>query len=301
MDVSKFEQLPDEILLEICVYLKPYEVINCFGRLNRRLERTISQYRHDADLHHLTLKQFQQYYDHLQSYTAESVVNLVVSNWNTPGQVYLFNQLTKDVSSLCQLFPNLKQLRLIDFSDSDIEILSKLGRLERIFIDVDALVPLKCSVHDLIDQYLFCSSHQFKEIRLWGIEGGIRLQHRAQIFENLSLQRLTLNVASMDDLILLLRRSPNLTHFNVEVTRLATDGLRSNPTMEIQPKYLKYFHFQTTDQRILPYEDLHKLISNISMIEFLSLDMDTNDINYANGEYWIDILASLSNLKHLFF
>jgi hypothetical protein len=301
MDVSKFEQLPDEILLEICIYLRPFDVINSFGQLNNRLERTISQYRHDADLHHLTLKQFQQWYDHLRLYTAESIVNLVISNWNSPGQIYLFNQLTKNFSSLCELFPNIKQLRLIDFTHNDIEIISKLERLERIFIDADALIPLSCTIHTLFDQYLFCSSNQFQEIRLWGIEGGIRLQHHVKILENTSLERLTISVASMDDLILLFQRSPNLTNFNIEVTQYTFDGLRQKLTMNILLKYLKIFHFQTTDLHVLPYEDLAKLVSNIPMIEFLSLDMDTNDVNYADGHHWNGILASLSNLKHVFF
>ena len=58
MFLSKLEDLPDEILIEICIYLNTIDVINAFGQLNSRLERTISQYRRDADLHHLTFSQF---------------------------------------------------------------------------------------------------------------------------------------------------------------------------------------------------------------------------------------------------
>jgi hypothetical protein len=301
MYLSKFEQLPDEILLEICIYLRPFDVINSFGQLNNRLERTISQYRRDADLHHLTLNQFQRWYNYLLSYTAESIVNLVVSNWNSPGQIYLFNQLTKTYTSLYQLFPNIKQLRLIDFTNNDIEILSKLKMIEKIFIDADALIPLIYSTHILFDKYLFCSLNYFKEIRLWGIEGGIRLQHNENILENLSLEKLTISVALIDDLILIFRRSPNLINFNIEIVQHTTNEPRQKATMDVLPKHLTFFHFQTTDQHVISYEDLNKLVTNIPTIEFLSFDMDTNDIEYADGHLWHNIKTSLLNLKHIFF
>ncbi|CAF5095204.1 unnamed protein product, partial [Rotaria magnacalcarata] len=263
MNLSKLEKLPDEILLEICVYLKPYDIINSFGQLNRRLERTISQYRRDADLHHLTFSQFYRWSNHLLSYTATSIVNLVVSNWNSPGQIYLFNQLTKDYDSLHDLFPNINQLRLIDFTNADVEILSKLARIKKVFIDADALVSLSYSTHILLDKYIFCSSNHFKEIRLWGVENGIRLQHDVNVLKNVQLERLTISVAFLDDFILIFRRSPNLVHFNVEVVQHTTKILRQNATIEMLPKHLKFFHFQTTDKQVLSYEDLDKLVSNM--------------------------------------
>ncbi|CAF3361204.1 unnamed protein product [Rotaria sp. Silwood1] len=301
MYLSKLEQLPDEILLKICIYLKPFDIINSFGQLNTRLEQTISQYRHDADLHHLTFSQFQRWSNHLLLYTAESIVNLVVSNWNSPGQIYYFNQLTKDYDSLYDLFPNIKQLRLIDFTNDDIEILSKLYLIEKVFIDADALIKLTYSTHILLDKYLFCSFNYFKEIRLWGVENGIRLQHNAKITENFYLERLTISVALLDDLILMFRRSPNLIHFNIEVAQYTTKELRQNATLEMLPKHIKFFHFQTTDQNVLTYEDLDKLVSNMPTIELLSLDIDTNDLSYGDGYNWHNMLSTLSNLKHTYF
>ncbi|CAF2386352.1 unnamed protein product [Rotaria sp. Silwood2] len=301
MYLSKLEHLPDEILLKICVYLKPFDIINSFGQLNSRLERTICQYRRDADLHHLTFSQFQRWSNHLLLYTAESIVNLVVSNWNSPGQIYYFNQLTKNYNSLHELFPNIKQLRLIDFTNDDIDILSKLHMIEKIFIDADALITLSYSTHILLDKYLFCSFNYFKEIRLWGVENGIRLQHNVNIIENFHLERLTISVALLDDLILMFRRSPNLIHFNVEVAQYSANELRQNATLEMLPKHIKFFHFQTTDQNVLTYEDLDKLVSNMTTIELLSLDIDTNDLNYADGYNWHNVLSSLLNLKHIYF
>ncbi|CAF0859018.1 unnamed protein product [Adineta ricciae] len=301
MLVTRLEQLPDEILLEVCLYLKPYDVINSFGQLNHRLEQTISQYRRDADLHHLTLKQFQRWHKHLLHYTSKSVVNLVVSNWNSPGQIYLFNQLMKPYASLYSLFSNIKQVRLIDFTNNDIDILSKLDKIEKLFIDADALVPLSYSTHTLLDKYLFCSSSHFKEIRLWGVEGGIRSQHHVPIVTNFHLERLTISVALLDDLILMFRRSPNLRSLNVEIAQHTTKALRQNATVDMLPKRLTFFHFQTTDQCVLSSEDLDKLVSNIPSIELLSLDMDTNDFDYASACHWTNMLSCLTKLKHVYF
>ena len=95
MFLSKFEQLPDEIILQICLYLRPFEIIDGFGQLNSRLNRTISQFYCNSDTHHLTLSQFQRWYSHILPSTSEYIVNLVLSNWNSPGQIYLFNQSIK--------------------------------------------------------------------------------------------------------------------------------------------------------------------------------------------------------------
>lgn len=299
--MSKFEQLPDEILLEICVFLRPFDVINSFGQLNSRLQRTISQYRRDVDLHHLTLKQFQRWFDYLLSPTTESVVNLVISNWNSPGQIYLFNQLTNHVATLSQLFPNLKQLRLIDFSNNDIDILSKFQGIERIFIDADALIPCAPTTHARFDQYLFCSNNQFKEIRLWGIEDGLHLQHQIDIHPNLSLERLTISVTLLDDLILLFRRAPNLKNLNIEITQNVRTVLRPDVLAQILPESLTFFHFQTTDRQVLSFEDLAKIVSHMPSIEFLSLDLDTNDMKYADGQLWNETLTTSPQLKQIFF
>ena len=299
--MTKFEQLPDEILLEICVFLRPFDVINSFGQLNSRLQRTISQYRHDVDLHHLTLKQFQRWFDDLLVPTADYVVNLVISNWNSPGQICLFNQRTKHATALCQLFPNLKQVRLIDFTNSDVEILSKFHGIERIFIDADALIPCARTTQSLLNQYLFCSTNQFKEIRLWGIENGLHLQHHAQLHSNLSLERLTISVESFDDVVLLFQRAPNLKNLNIEITKHARTTIRSDALQDIRPKYLTFFHFQTTDRHVLLFEDLTQLVSHMHAIEFLSLDLDTNDMSYADGQHWNEMLMASPRLKHVFF
>ncbi|CAF1219437.1 unnamed protein product, partial [Adineta ricciae] len=256
MAVSKFEHLPDEIILAVCLYLRPFEVIDGFGQLNWRLTRTISQFRRDSDIHHLTLTQYQRWYSYLLPSTSKHITKFVLSNWNAPGQIHLFNQSTKYYTSLRDFLPNLTQLRLIDFSNDDVDILPKLAMIDKILIDIDALRPLLYSTKLLLDRYLFCSSFPFKEVRLWVGDNGIRLQHNTDLIVNPHLEQLTIIVAHIDDLILLFKRSPNLIKLYAEINSFTADEPKQYATAEVMPKKLTDFHIQTNDQKALTFDDL---------------------------------------------
>jgi hypothetical protein len=47
---SHLEELPDEILIEICLYLNTFDILYSFGRLNRRLQCTISEFSCELNL-----------------------------------------------------------------------------------------------------------------------------------------------------------------------------------------------------------------------------------------------------------
>ena len=297
---SKFEQLPDEIILQICLYLRSFEIVDGLGRLNWRLDRTISQFRCNSDTHHLTLTQYQRWYSHILPHTAEYIVNLVLSNWNSPGQIQLFNQSTAKYHSLHELFPSIKQLRLIDFSNDDVDILPKLQSIERILIDVDALRPLLHSSRVLLDRYLFCSSFPFKEVRLWVSEGGIGLQHHAKLIVNPNLEQLTIVISRIRDLFLLFQRAPNLLKMYVEIGQFSLGRSKEYATTEIMPKKLTDFHIQTNDQNALTFDDLFVILIHIPTIKLLSLDIETNDRDYADGLCWTILVSRLPNLKRLY-
>lgn len=300
MFLSIFEQLPDEIILQICLYLRPFEIIDGFGQLNYRLDRTISQFRHNSDTHHLTLTQYRRWYSQLLPYTAEYIVNLVLSNWNSPGQIHLFNQSTKNYDSLYELFPNIKQVRLIDFSNDDIDILPKLAMVEKILIDIDALKPLLYSTKFLLDRYLFSSGYFFKEIRLWLGEGGIRLQHNTELKQNLNLEQLTIVVAHLEDLILVFKRAPNLKKLYIEISQFSSNNSKQYQLKDIIPKNLTDFHIQTNDQNAIAFDDLFTILIHIPTIELLSLDIETNDKDYADGICWAFLISRLPNLNRLY-
>jgi hypothetical protein len=111
MFLSNLEDLPDEILIEICIYLSAFDILNAFGQLNNRLERTITQFRSDINLQYLTLNKFQQFVFHLLPYNAEYIVKLTLNTWYSPGEICLFNKFLTQYKSLNELFPSLNQLK----------------------------------------------------------------------------------------------------------------------------------------------------------------------------------------------
>lgn len=301
MLLSKFEKLPDEIILEICRYLTPFDILNGFGQLNSRLNQTIDQFRRNVDTHHLTLNQYERWYKHLLPDTVGYIKYLVLSNWNSPGQIRRFNESTKIYKSLYELFPNIKKLRLIDFSNEDIDILPKLAKIDKILIDIDGLKPLFQTTKHLLDRYLFCSHFSFKEIRLWMGEGGIRLQHYKKLPVNLCLERLTIVISSINDLILLFKHAPNLIKIYVEISSFSPNKAQEFINNETMPKKLTDFHIQTNDQRSLTFEGLFTILIHIPTITCLSLDIETRDRDYGDGLCWLFLISRLPNLKTLCF
>ena len=180
-------------------------------------------------------------------------------------------------------------------------ILPKLSRIERILIDIDALKPLLRSTEQLLDLYLFCSSFPFKEIRLWMGEGGLRFEQSTDVMINTSLEHLSITLAHLNNLILLFQRAPNLHKLYVQISEFSSNRSTQYVSKEIMPKKLRDFHIQTYDRKALIFDDFFTMMIHIPSIECLSLDMDTTDIDYADGFCWAFLKARLPQLKELHF
>jgi hypothetical protein len=297
MLLSKLEDLPDEILIEICIYLNAIDIINAFGQLNSRLERTITQFRVDINLQYLTLKQFQRFSFDFLPYNTEYIVKLTLNTWYSPGEISLFNQLIAQYQTLHDFLPSLKQLWLINFSNKDIDILPKILSIEKVLIDIDAQLPLLQSTKKLLDQYFFCTPNTIQELRLYGAEEGIGLQHNVPLMICEHLEKLIISVTTLDDLILLFRRAPYLKKLHIEVNLFCTDLPKQYATVEIMPKQIKDFHLWVKDKRLLLFDDLYNILINMSTIERLSLEIETDDIHYSQGYRWKELFSNLPNLS----
>ena len=297
MFLSKLEDLPDEILIEICLYLNAIDIINAFGRLNSRLERTTTQFRSDINLQYLSLNQFQCFSLDFLPYHAECIVKLTLNTWYSPGEIFLFNQSIIQYSTLHDFLPSLKQIWLINFSNKDIDILPKILTIEKVMIDIDAQMPLSQSTKKLFDQYFFCTSNRIKELRLYGADEGIGFQHNTPVMVCEYLEKLIISVTTLDDLILLFRRAPNLKKLHAEVNLFCIGLPKQYATVDIMPKQIKDFHLWVKDKRLLLFDDLYNILINMSTIERLSLEIETNDIHYSQGYRWKELFSNLPNLS----
>src|ERR1700722_7163844 len=222
MCLSKFEQLPDEMLLEICQYLSTFDIINVFENMNSRLQRTISQFRRDIDLREFTPGQFRHWCLYLLPFTANCLVKLLLDNTHTPGQIRLFIDYINNYSSIHQLLPNLKHLCLFEFSNDDVGILPKISTLEKLWIVITSRAQILRSTEFLLDRYLFCEPNTLKDLKFNHFSGGIQLLYDAEVQTSSYLEQLAIDVATLDDLVLIFKRAPNLITLSISINRVST-------------------------------------------------------------------------------
>ena len=296
---STLEHLPDEILIEICLYLSAIDAIKAFEQINARLDRTIHQFRSDINLQYVTLQHFQQFTQDYLPFHAEYIVKLTFNTWYSPGQIFLFNQSISQYQSLRDFLPSLKQIWLINFGNKDVEILSKILSIEKVMIDVDTQILLLDSTKKLLDHYFFSTPNTVKELRLYGTEDGLTFQHHIPVRICENLEQLIISVTTLDDLILIFRRAPYLKKLHVEVNVFCPGRPKQYATVEIMPKLIKDFHLWVKDKRLLLFDDLYNILINMPTIERLSLEIETDDIQYSQGDRWKELISNLPNLSRL--
>lgn len=115
-----FEQLPDELLLIICSYLRPYHIIKSLNGLNSRLNLTISQYRQNLDLRNLNLNEFYFICKMIRTSFGDKIHSITLSNGSpSVRQLILFR---KQIESFRKYLPNLERLILIDHYDDELDL-----------------------------------------------------------------------------------------------------------------------------------------------------------------------------------
>mgnify|MGYP001089560100 CR=1 FL=1 len=117
---TSFERLPDELILIICSYLTPYEILKAFNDLNTRLNSTISQYRQTIDLRELNLRQFHFFCKMIRFSFGRKVRSLTLSN-SAPSVRQLI-YFRKQIESFAEIFSNLERLILIDHYDDELDL-----------------------------------------------------------------------------------------------------------------------------------------------------------------------------------
>jgi hypothetical protein len=140
---------PDEIILEICRYLHPIDILLSFGGLTYRLNRTISDFIHHTDLS--SIISYENYLYLLKTILPSiwsSIESLTITNCQVSCLTTLFLANTDKI-----LPPNLKRLSLFNLNTN--EIYNFVNRLMN-----------KCVVEELIIE---CTDTDFaKQQELYG-------------------------------------------------------------------------------------------------------------------------------------
>jgi hypothetical protein len=112
---------------------------------------------------------------------------------------------------------------------------------------------------------------------------------------NRNLKDLTIQLDTINDLLILFRILPNLIRLQVDIhnksslTSISEERIGTN---------LKELYFHTIDKEIMPFKTMLKpFICKISSIEYLSVGLRTKDPDYANAINWIDLINSMPHLN----
>ena len=292
VEKSHLEDLPDEILIEICLYLDIFDILYSFGRLNHRLQCTINEFRCELNLNFLSLNEFQRFESpYLLNFICEGLTKISLSNEYAPGQIEFFEKILGNESFKMKL-PLLKSIVLGEFTNDNISILPKILYLQELDIEFSSYQKLTNQTEDLINLYIFSTENNLKKVNLYN-DDGIKIKSQNKI--NIQIEEMSIQLDIMDDLLILFKILPNLIRLEVDV--IHHSPLIPIPTDKIA-KYLKEFYFHTRDKDIIPFRTmLIPLIVNIPSIEYLSFGLKTNDSDYADSLLWLDLTNSMLNLK----
>ncbi|CAF4553249.1 unnamed protein product, partial [Rotaria sp. Silwood2] len=312
VDMSFERSFPDEIILEICRYLHPIDILLSFGGLNYRLNQTISDF-----IYHVHLSSIISYenYLHLLRIILPSIWSLIqslkISNCQVPCLTKLFLDNTDNILPL-----NLKKLSLFHLNTN--EIYNFINRLMNKTI-IEELI-IECSDIDFakqqelygfkMAQMLFFHHPTLKSIELRG-DIVFDLSHLS--FLSLSnsndsdslniinidqlciLRRLTIPLQSLSSLHLLLIYQSHLEYLNVHI-----GDAKSIYDYKITPfpplLNLQEFHFRSDDLSI-KFENLFELLTYFPNLKSLSLNLTTECRLFFDGNILQTLVHRLDSFQ----
>jgi hypothetical protein len=318
-----FEQLPDEILLSICHYLSPVDVLDSIFNLNARLNRTIASYREKIYFHHLSYRDFNHLLNDHLPLLASNVNCLHMNARSMLNSGKLFEQ---KFPKMDQQFPVLRELT---FRHIDIETLENvswrfntMACLQELNIDIadDRLSSMPGQFDEFLCGKLFCASNSFQTLKLHLNNYKFNLQSIRR--KCLNLRQLTISIRHYEDLLILFDHCPNIEQLYITVgcSSASNHGHHTYPYEQLWWKvpYLTHFsltieekelnahaHVVSSDVILKTIQNLYPLIyvkfqMNIHFAPSLPITTTKDDyinkyVPYANGLLWQQALQRHDN------
>lgn len=276
-NISKFEDLPDELLLIICRYLNEYEILISFSCLNNRLLKTINEFSEKIDLNKIPLKYLNIYLNKIFVNISSNVRSLILNDniEYFPIDITIFNKLES-----------------INLMNKYIE--NYLININEIKFD---LVPVEYQ-NNLIEKLFL--SNEYTNLRSLSINSyyGFHFSNIKLINNSISIENLKINLKSNEDLFEI------LYFFSFSIKKLTIHILYNGPfqflssSKSFKLNKLEYFHLKTTFENSIKFKELEKLIiESFYFLEYFSIETLTRDYNYIDGYQWKDFLNKLIYLK----
>ncbi|UJR25239.1 hypothetical protein I4U23_006591 [Adineta vaga] len=320
--------LPDEILCEILKYLSAFDALYSFLDLNFRFTRLLSPFKQQIDLTNVSYEHFLYYINdiipviskHKQLYT------LKLGNRRTPGQIRLFNQIINNTlvnqhkyfTTVEKFFledPRLEEF--IDFIDNYLKLLPKLTTLS---IKIDSLHDTDFPKWTNLVLHSILPISSLNKLSIT-IPAGLGLSRLSETHMFNSLIDLNLNVSTVTDLLILIKRIPNVENLSIRVIWWTSgdrtlvrilDEMRSDQTRTSLLTKLKQFSLTVDSIMTFQYEHLDQILYRVlnnhvtssftfSLRNCMKSNADST-IQLLDGQAWEKLLSPYSSLNefHLF-
>jgi len=309
--MSTFEILPDEILLELCRYLHPYDILYSFTNLNQRLTQTITDFSQQISL--TSILSYDRYLNLFQT--------ILPTIWSNIHQLTIDNSEVSCLSTLFlrvfqqQYLPSqLKKLSLLNVNTYEIyrfitEFLPHTS-IEELIIDCtdeDAVKQQELYGYK-IAQTLFFHHPTLKSIE---IHGSMIFDLNHLSFLSLSnadesnanciqtqqflLQRLTVPLRSLSSLHLLLIYQPYLQYLNVIIGHAET---MYDYAVTPFPPLINLTEFELHSEDFdIKFEHLVDLLVFFPNLKSLALNLSTECREFFNGHHLQKLAHSLERFQ----
>jgi hypothetical protein len=132
MSISKFENLANEILLDIFDHLRPIDIIHAFSMLNYRLQILLIQRRIHVDLStNISFNEFNEYCSKIFLDYSSCIYSIRLSNIETCGEIKLFFDKFSQINII---FPNLYRMSFIEPNELEYKQIITLKHLTSIHV-----------------------------------------------------------------------------------------------------------------------------------------------------------------------
>ncbi|CAF4682647.1 unnamed protein product, partial [Rotaria sp. Silwood2] len=295
MNLSKFDKLPPELIVEISDYLDGCDLYYAFYGLSQRINTILDQQCHClyVSFIHISKIKFDLYCNRILPYINTRIVSLTLcgDNSSTPGQLTLF--LTR-FNSLASLFTKLESFKLIDYTKLDVEILLPhfplLTQLKCLSIgEYKRLMPFTINENELINENVIlpmslCTlAFPYEVSNEW-----IQTLNITTSF----IERLHIHLIHMNVLFSFLQRFPYLKHLTAVLTGINQNTLPIGNTFQsnVILHRLRYLNVNITQNVI--FDNFAWLLRSLTELHSLSLEALNPELEFLQAYRWETVLPS---------
>ncbi|CAF1502753.1 unnamed protein product [Rotaria magnacalcarata] len=293
MVLSKFDDLPAELIVEISDYLDGCDLYYAFYGLSQRINSILDRQCHRLHVRFVRVPKikFDLYCNRILPRISTRTVSLTLSgdNSSTPGQVALF---LSRFNSLAHFFVKLESFKLIDYTKADVEILlpqfPMLTKLKRLSMgEYERLMPFSVDSNELFNENVILPI----SLRSLAFPYEVTNQWIQTLSTTTSfmIEQMHCHLIHMNVFFLLLQRFPNLKRLTAVITGINQDNLPME-SIDCMLHGLRYLNINIAQQVV--FDDFARVLRSLTQLHSLSIEALTPRVEFLEARRWETALPS---------